>query len=474
VSWTVSEVDGGGLFDGVLARGPVRSETGDRAWLQALLDAEAALARAQARVGLCSAAVAAAITAAGTADRFDAGAIGAAAAASGNPVVPLVRALRDAVPAAAAGHVHHGATSQDILDTAAMLVAHRALGPLLADLTGAATAAARLAAEHRDTPMAGRTLLQQALPITFGLKAAGWLVGLDEAAARLAEVRQARLAVQLGGAAGTLASLGAASSGPPGAGSSGALGAASSGAVGPAVVAAFAAELGLAEPVLPWHTVRTRPAELAGALGEAAGVIGKIARDVILLAQTEVAEVSEAGGGDRGGSSTLPHKRNPVAAISALACAQRTPGLVGTLLAAMVQEHERAAGSWHAEWLPLTDLLRATGSAAAWLHDCLGRLRVDAGRMRSNLDSTGGLLLAERVSVELAGKLGKAAADDLVRRAGAEAVASGRSFADVLAGQDGVPGRAELARLLDPTGYLGSAGEFVDRALHAHNQREAR
>ena len=451
-------MDGAGLFDGVLARGPVRSATGDRAWLQALLDAEAALARAQARVGLCTAAVAETIAAACTADRFDAAALGAAATASGNPVVPLVRALRDAVGAAAAGQVHRGATSQDILDTAAMLVAHRALGPLLADLAGAAAAAARLAAEHRDTPMAGRTLLQQALPITFGLKAAGWLIGLDEAAARLAEVRRARLAVQLGGAAGTLASLGAASSG----------------AVGPAVVAAFAAELGLAEPVLPWHTVRTRPAELAGALGAAAGVIGKIARDVILLAQTEVAEVSEAGGGDRGGSSTLPHKRNPVAAVSALACAQRTPGLVGTLLAAMVQEHERAAGSWHAEWLPLTDLLRATGSAAAWLHDCLGRLRIDADRMRSNLDSTGGLPLAERVSGALAARLGKTAADDLVRRAAAEAVARGRSFADVLAEQDGAPGRAELARLLDPTGYLGSAGEFVDRALRAHNQREAR
>jgi 3-carboxy-cis,cis-muconate cycloisomerase len=441
---------GGGLFDGVLARGPVRVAVDDSAWLQAMLDVEAALARAQARVGLVPAGAAEQIAAACRADRFDPAELGAAAAASGNPVVPLVAALRAAVPAAAATHVHHGATSQDILDTAAMLVARRALAPLLADLTGAAEAAARLAAEHRGTLLAGRTLLQQALPVTFGLKAAGWLVGLDETAARLAEVRRTRLAVQFGGAAGTLASLGDA---------------------GPAVVAALAAELELAEPVLPWHTVRARPAELAAALGAAAGVAGKIARDVILLAQTEVGEVSEAGGGDRGGSSTLPHKRNPIAAISALACAERTPGLVADLLAAMTQEHERAAGGWHAEWLPLADLLRATGSAAAWLADCLQRLRVDPARMRANLDRTGGLLLAERVAGALAGPLGKQAAQELVRAAGAEAVESGRSFAGVLADQPKVADhldRAELARLLDPAGYLGSAGEFVDRALRAH------
>jgi 3-carboxy-cis,cis-muconate cycloisomerase len=356
------------------------------------------------------------------------------------------------VPASAAGYVHNGATSQDVLDTAAMLVARRALEPLLADLAAAAAVAAGLAAEHRDTLLPGRTLLQHALPVTFGLKAAGWLVGLDESMARLAEVRRTRLAVQLGGAAGTLAALGDA---------------------GPAVAAALAAELRLAEPVLPWHTVRTRPAELAGALGEAAGVIGKVARDVILLAQTEVGEVTEAGGGDRGGSSTLPHKQNPVAAIGALACAQRTPALVATLLAAMVQEHERAAGSWHAEWLPFTDLLRATGSAACWLRECLEHLAVHPGRMRANLDRTGGLLLAERVAGALAGPLGRLAAHELVRQAGAEAVASGRSFAEVLAGQPQVRGQlepAEIARLLDPAGYLGSASEFVDRALRAHEE----
>ncbi len=442
-----------GLFDGVLARGRVREAVGDRAWLQAMLDVEAALARAQARVGLLPAEHAEAITRACRAGAFDLAAIGEAAAASGNPVVPLVRALTAAVPGAAAGAVHSGATSQDVLDSAAMLVAHRALGPLLDDLEAAAAAAAGLADAHRGTVMAGRTLLQQALPITFGLKAAGWLVGLDEAARRLEELRRTRLAVQLGGAAGTLASLGPA---------------------GGEVLAALADELGLAEPALPWHTVRTRVAELAGALGTAAGVAGKVARDITLLAQTEVAEVRERGPAGRGGSSTLPHKRNPVAAVAALACAEQAPGLVATLLAAMVQEHERAAGAWHAEWRPLGDLLRTTGSAVAWLRDSLERLEVDPERMRRNLDATGGLLLAERVTTALAPGLGRLAAHDLVREACAEALASRRPLAEVLCDRPEVrdlldPG--EVANLLDPAGYLGSAEAFIDRALRARPER---
>jgi 3-carboxy-cis,cis-muconate cycloisomerase len=433
----------------VLARGRVRDAVSDRAWLQAMLDVEAALARAQARAGLIPAEQAEAVARACRADAFDLAAIGEAAAASGNPVVPLVRALAEALPGAAADAVHKGATSQDVLDSAAMLVAHRALGPLLDDLAAAAAAAAGLAATHRGTVMAGRTLLQQALPVTFGLKAAGWLVGLDEAAARLEELRRTRLAVQLGGAAGTLAALGRA---------------------GVDVLGLLAGELGLAEPVLPWHTVRTRVAELAGALGAAAGVAGKVARDVTLLAQTEVAEVRERGLAGRGGSSTLPHKRNPVAAVAALACAEQAPGLVATLLAAMVQEHERAAGAWHAEWRPLTDLLRATGSAAAWLRDCLERLEVDPERMRRNLDATGGLLLAERVTAALAPRLGRTAAQDLVQQASAEALDAGRPLAAVLRDRPGVgdlltPDQVE--RLLDPTGYLGSAEAFVDRALRA-------
>jgi 3-carboxy-cis,cis-muconate cycloisomerase len=439
-----------GLFDGVLARGAVREAVGDRAWLQAMLDFEAALARAEARAGIVPAEDAAAIGHACRADRFDVAALARAAADTGTPAAALVRALTAAVGGRAAGHVHHGATSQDVVDTAAMLVARRALAPLLDDLDSAAAAAAALADRHRATLMAGRTLLQQALPIPFGLEAAAWLAGLDETAARLEAVRDGRLAVQLGGAAGTLASLGAA---------------------GPAVLGYLGEELGLVVPVLPWHATRGRVAELAGALGAVAGAVAKVARDVTLLAQTEVGEVRER---KVGGSSTMPHKQNPVAAVAAAACAARAPGLVATLLAAMAQEHQRAAGAWHAEQRPLSDLLEATGSGAAWLRECLEGLEVDAGRMRANLDATGGLLLAERVTGALAPALGRLAAHDLVTAACDEAVASRRPLAGVLGARPEIRARlapADIAALLDPAGYLGSAGVFIDRALAAHAAR---
>jgi len=454
----------GGLFGGVLARGRAAAATSDRAWLAAMLDVEAAIARAEAHAGLVPEADADAIAAAcrDAAARLDPARLGEEAAASGNPVVPLVRALTSLVEGRAAGWVHYGATSQDVLDSAAMLVARRALDPLLDDLNGAADAAAALARAHRDTLMAGRTLLQQALPTTFGLKASGWLAGLDEAAARLEAVRATRLAVQFGGAAGTLASLGD-------------QGQAHGEDVGVAVLGHLAAELGLAEPVLPWHTTRTRLAELAGALGEAAGAVAKPAKDVVLLAQTEVAEVWEGVPG-RGGSSTLPHKRNPVAAVAALACAAQAPGLVATLLAAMPQEHERAAGAWHAEWRPLSALLATAGSAAAWLRDCLEHLEVDAARMRANLDATGGLLLAERVTGALAPTLGRLPAHDLVEAAAAAATTSGRPLADVLLDRPEVRDlldKERIGELLDPGSYLGSSGAFIDRALDAHQRRSA-
>jgi 3-carboxy-cis,cis-muconate cycloisomerase len=326
----------------------------DRAWLQGMLDFEAGLARVTAPAD-----AAAAIAAVCSADEYEIAALDAAAAATGTPVVPLLEALRARLPDDAREHLHRGATSQDVVDTAAMLVAHRVLGPLLDDLRGSSELCAELALAHRDTVLAGRTLLQQAVPTTFGLKAAGWMTALDDAIARLEAVRRERLAVQLGGPAGT---------------------------ADPAIAAALARELGLAEPILPWHTARGRVAELAGALGEASGVIAKPARDVVLLAQTEVAEVRE--GGDepgRGGSSSMPHKRNPIAAITALAAARQAPGLVATLLSSMEQEHERAAGAWHAEWSPLRALLGTTGAAAPALRDCLVRLEVDPERMRANL-----------------------------------------------------------------------------------------
>jgi 3-carboxy-cis,cis-muconate cycloisomerase len=357
----------GGLFDGVLAAGAVRTEVGDAAWLRALLDAEAALAIVAGRTGLISGDDAEAVAVACAELRPDPAGIGAEAAASGTPVVPLIRRLRAALPEPAAHAVHLGATSQDIVDTAAMLVAHRALGPLLDDLGAVADLTAALARRHRHTPVAGRTLLQQARPTTFGLVAAGWYGGIAHARRRLTEVRRTGLAAQLGGAAGTLDGYGDR---------------------GVAMLAGYAAELGLAEPALPWHTDRTRIADLAGALGSAAGAAAKVARDVVLSAQTEVGELIE--GGDEGGSSAMPHKHNPIRAISAAASAAQAPGLVATLLSLMPQEHQRAAGNWYAEWRPLRALFESAGSAAFQLRRSLEGLRVDAGRMRANLDRTPG------------------------------------------------------------------------------------
>jgi len=446
-----------GLFAGIFGRGGV--DAGDEAWLQAMLDAEAALARAVERAGLAAAGAGAAVTAAAVASGFDPGELGRQAALTGNPVPPLVRALTAAVPPWAASAVHRGATSQDILDTAAMLVAKRALRAVLADLADAADAAAGLAVAHRGTIMIGRTLLQQAVPVTFGLVAAGWLASIDEARQALARVRDERLAVQLGGAAGTLAALGEA---------------------GPRVAGLLAGELGLALPVLPWHTDRRRILDLAAALTGAAAALGKIARDVTLLAQSEVAEVREGGTG-RGGSSAMPHKRNPVASVLVLGCTRRIPRLPATLAAAAEQEHQRAAGAWHAEWEPLADLLRLTGSAASWGAELLAGLVVDGLRMRANLDAAGGFPMAERVAALLAPALGPAAAHDLIAAASADAVAAGESLGGMLKSGDtarslaaaGVtPGQLDAA--LDPAGYLGAAAAFTDAALAAHRELDPR
>jgi len=443
-------VPSGGLFDGVLARGPVAAAVDDGAFVQAMLDFEQALAAAQAETGLIEPQAAEAIAAACRAEDYDPAAIGAQAPSIGNPAGPLVQALTARVDEPGRGHVHRGATSQDVIDTAMMLVARRALVALTADVDGAAFAAGALARVHRATPMAGRTLLQQAVPTTFGLVAAGWMTALDAASDRLDIVRRERLAVQLGGAAGNLASLGG---------------------HGIAVLEAMAAQLDLPAPALPWHTDRARVAELAGALAQTCGAAAKVARDVVLLSQTEVGEVREGRGG---GSSTMPHKHNPVAAVCALGAARQAPGLAATLLASMEQEHQRAAGAWHAEWAPLRALLVATGSAAAWLRDCLEGLEVDPERMCANLDLTGGLLLAEHVTTALTGAIGRGSAHELVERAARAADEDTRPFADVLGEDPQVRehlGPERVAELLDPTGYLGSAPVLVDRALRAHDQR---
>jgi len=321
---------------------------------------------------------------------FDVNAIAAGAGANATPVIPLVDELRRRVAAESpefVDAVHFGATSQDILDTAAMLVAQRALEPTLTDARAAVTAAARLAFTHRSTPMLGRTLLQPALPTSFGLVAAGWLVALERAAVELKRARDEVLAVQMGGPVGSRA---------------------------PQVAVRMAAMLGLAEPVIPWHTDRTRVAQLAAALGGLTGAASKVARDITLLAQAEVGEVRERGEG-RGGSSSMAHKRNPVAAVSVLACSKRVPGLVATIFAAMEQEHQRAAGAWQAEWGTLSELLTLTGSAVAWLADVLANLGVDTGRMRENLAVLAESGVTEAAGIELESQL--AGAGELVDRA---------------------------------------------------------
>ena len=450
--------DGGGLLGPLFSGSRADQELSDRAFLQAMLDAERALAVASARVGIVPEAAADAIAAVCHAGRFDPDDLGRRAVAAGNPVVLLVADLTEAVAAeagsAAARWVHHGATSQDIMDTAASLVAARALGPVLDDLDGAAETCARLADTHRATVMTGRTLGQQALPTTFGLKAAGWLAALDEAAGGLATVRRTRLAAQLGGAAGTLASLGP---------------------EGVAVLKEYAELLGLAEPVLAWHTNRVRVAELAAALGVTGGALGKVALDVTLLAQTELGEVSEGEEG-RGGSSTLPHKHNPITAVLITAATRRVPGLVATLLGCMAQEQERATGAWHGEWEPQVELLRLVGGATARTRDLLGGLQVHPDRMEGNLRATGGLLLTERVATELAGPLGRPPAQELVGRLARQAAGTGRPLRAILAADPQVREHLDesaIDRLLDPDGYLGSAAELVDRALAAHRARRA-
>jgi len=347
------------LFAGVYRHGATAAELTDEAFLQALLDVEAALAVACADEGMISREAAEAIVAACVADRFDAAEIGRDATSHATPVISLVARLREEVGEPHARSVHLGATSQDIIDTALMVVAFRALAPLLLDVAAGADAAATLAETHRRTPMVGRTLLQQALPTCFGLRAATWVTGIDAAAGRLHQIRGAELAAQMGGPVGARA---------------------------PEIATRVAAQLQLADPVLPWQAVRVRPAGLACGLGVLAGVLGKIARDVTLLAQQEVGEVEEGGDPSRGGSSAMAHKHNPVAAVSVLACSKRVPGLVATILACMEQEHERAAGAWQAEWETQVELLGLTGSAAAWCRELLENLRVDPARMRENLD----------------------------------------------------------------------------------------
>jgi 3-carboxy-cis,cis-muconate cycloisomerase len=427
-------------FSAIFVPRELRDAVSDGAWLQGMLDAEHALANACAAVGLVPEDAAARIGEACRAELYDLARLADDGRAVGNPAEPLVRELRNAVDGEAADYVHLGATSQDIVDTAAMLISRRGLTLVLAEVDRLGAGCAALARTHRSTPMAARTLLQQAVPTTFGLKAAGWLVSVLEARRRLAAVRHERLAAQLGGAAGTLGALG-----------DDAL----------EVARRYAEELALAEPILPWHANRQRVAELGAALDAAAGAAAKVGLDVALLAQTEVGEVAEAS---PGGSSTMPQKRNPVSSTLAVAGARLAHAHASVLLAGLPHEHERAVGSWHAEWEALSGALAFAGGAAAAAADAVTGLEVDAERMRANLAASGGRVVAERISFALTPRLGRRRAHEIVAEA-----ASAPSFREALLADARTGLTAdELDSLLDPAGYLGAAGMLVDRALREY------
>jgi len=425
--------------------------TSDRAWLSAMLTVEAALARVESRLRLIPEKAAESIAAACVVERYDVALIGVEAAESANPVVPLVRALKAEVGEEAAPFVHLGATSQDILDTAMMLIAKSALGLVTEDLDRAAEAAARLAEKYRSALMAARTLMQQALPTTFGLKAAGWLTSIVEARAEIERVRETRLALQFGGAAGTLASLEDR---------------------GLEVATQLAAELQLGEPVGPWHTHRARVVAIANALGIAASVAAKVALDVILMAQTEVAEVAEASRAGKGDSSTLPQKQNPVESVAILAAARGVNAQAGLLQQAMVQEHERAAGAWQAEWPALSEALRLAGGSVSRLADVLSGLSVDTARMRQNLDASGGLVMAESVVMALSKQLDSVSARRLVERLVKASGSTGKSFGRLLREDREITSKLDgtaLAAALEPGNYLGASEQLIDRALGAYH-----
>ena len=438
------------LLAPMLSSAAMRGICDDSATLQHMLDFEAALARAEAATGVIPAAAADPIGAACRADRFDLAALAEAATRAGNLAIPLVKALTAEVgktDAEAARYVHWGATSQDVIDTATMLSLRTAIDALLQDLDRAIAGFARLAEKHRDTAVVARTWLQHALPMPFGLKLAEYAAALHRSRMRLKALRTNTLALQFGGAAGTLAALGD---------------------KGIAVAGQLARELDLPLPDAPWHTHRDRIAEAASVFAILSGTCGKIARDVSLMMQTDVGEAFEPAGAGRGGSSTMPHKRNPVAAASALAAATMAPNLAATIFAAQVQEHERSAGPWHAEWPTLPTLMLVTSGALAAIVDIAEGLEVDAARMRQNLDTTHGLIKAEAVTMALAEKIGKSDAHHLIEEASRKSVADKRNLRDVLNDDARVTAHLDpmrLASLFEPMAYQGISQTLIDRLL---------
>ncbi len=444
------------LIESLATTGPLADLFSDRSVLQAMLDFEVALASAEARLKIVPRSAANAIAAAAKVEGFEPAGLAASTLRAGTPVIPFVQALTEhvrGIDSTAAGFVHWGATSQDVADTALVLVLKRAQVILDSDIRRLQSALHRLAPQHHAAVMLGRTLLQPAPPTTFGLKAAGWLSAIARSHERLSDAFSEALIVQFGGASGTLASLGE---------------------QGIAVGRALADELGLGFPDAPWHTQRDRLAELLCACGILTGSLGKMARDISLLMQGEVGEAAEPSGQGRGGSSTMPHKRNPTGCSLTLAAAVRVPGLVASFLSAMVQEHERALGSWQSEWPTVSGIVQASGLAAASMAEVAEGLTVDAVRMRANIEATHGVIFAERAMMLLGEKLGRHVAHKLLEEATRESITEGRRLVEVLAEMPDVARHidpATLRELETPEQYLGMAEEFRIRLL-ASAERE--
>ncbi|MCQ4330963.1 3-carboxy-cis,cis-muconate cycloisomerase [Pseudomonas stutzeri] len=441
------------LFDAYFTGAEMRAVFSDDGRLQGMLDFEAALARAEARCGVIPPTAVGPIEAACKAELYDPAALAQAIAIAGNSAIPLVKALGKRIAqddAEAEKYVHFGATSQDAMDTGLVLQLRQAISLLEQDLASLGATLAQQAERHADTPMAGRTWLQHATPVTLGMKIAGWLGAVTRHRERLQAIKPRLLSLQFGGASGSLAALG--EQGWP-------------------VSQALADELQLTLPEQPWHTQRDRLVEFAALLGMIAGSLGKLGRDLSLLMQTDVGEVFEPSAPGKGGSSTMPHKRNPVGSAVMISAATRAPGLVATLLSAMPQEHERSLGLWHAEWETLPELCCLVSGSLQQALTALAELEVDSERMRGNLEQTRGLLLAEAVSIALAQRIGRDAAHHLVEQCCKRAVAEGRHLRGVLGETAAVRNElndAELDRLLDPACYLGQARRWVERAVAEH------
>lgn len=464
---TAGAVDAG-LLSPVWAAGG--DPLGDEAWVAAMLEVELALARAQARLGVVPASALGPVEETIRSRPVEVVRLAWLARQSANPVVELVRVLTEAVrrvDPAAAEYVHRGGTSQDVLDSAAMLLAARALDRTDADLVRVADALARLAAEHAGTPMAGRTLSQHAVPITFGLKAAGWLTLVLDAGDRVRRVRES-LPAQLGGAAGTLAAYQEYAR----------LAGLDTGGHAAALSAAFSAELGLRDPGTPWHTVRTPMADLGWAVVAVTGGLGKFATDVLGMARTEVAEAAEPGPEGTGASSAMPQKRNPVLATMLVSAARQAPAQALVLGQSLLAEDERSAGGWQSEWQPLREALRLAEGAARTAAELAERIEVFPGRLLENLRLTGGAVVSERLNAALAPVLGKATAKSLLAEAARSAARPGHTFEDALEASPELAAAAHkftdgqgLSDLLDPANYLGASQELVERVLHRHRTR---